>query len=153
MTRLLLAFCLVALPPVQAEAQEGFPSAQEDGFPSPGIIQTPERYSISTSCPWQEGITSVYVDMTSVGIDGKFYRVASPRKRRWFTETLRACGLSESARTFSKWRSYRLIVNWSAGLGIFVFWPELIVTPVAALMAGGARSSFERTLLMEAGRK
>lgn len=90
-------------------------------------------------CPWTT-IESVTATMTSVTINGDYYPVKGSAARGVFISVLSQCRVSPATiAAFQQWRQMRQYTNISAGVGICLFWPVLLATPVTAVMAGDNR--------------
>ena len=101
------------------------------------------------SCPWTT-IESVTATMTSVTINGDYYPVKGSAARGAFISVLTQCDVSPTAiAAFQEWRQMRQYTNISAGVGLCLIGPVILVTPVTAGPADIAPpASFETRLLL-----
>jgi len=95
--KVLQVHTLVKAPP--AAARSGGPSA------APG-------------CPWS-AVSSVAAVGRQVSVNGAVHEVGGDLGRLRFADTLRACGLTESAVAFDAWRRRRAQLGWSWGVPVY----------------------------------
>jgi hypothetical protein len=108
------------------------------------LLSLPAR----AECPWEK-VESVSATMTSVTINGNFYPVKGGAARGMFLSTLAQCKTNPAAMAaFQEWRQMRQFTNASAGIGLCLLWPVLLVTPVTAIMAGNQKDNLVVALMM-----
>ena len=78
----------------------------------------------------------VSATMRTVTINGMVYNIRGNQNRTMFSNMLRQCGQLEAAKQFDQWRFNRRLTNASLGIGLFVFSPTLLASPVTAINAG-----------------
>lgn len=104
------------------------------------LLSLTQPASAAETCPWPK-VEDASASMSTVYVNGRSYFVRGGRNWREFEQTLNDCGEGEAARHLRAWRANRRVTNATAIVGLLVFWPALIVTPVTAILAGGQKDA------------
>ena len=81
----------------------------------PPSAAPPTRPAVGASCPWAS-VSSAAAVGRQVSVNGAVYEVGGSAGRLAFADTLRGCGLPQSATAFDDWRRRRVQLGWSWGV-------------------------------------
>jgi len=97
------------------------------------------------ACPWT-GPLVVDAKISSVSVQGVHYDVLGPQDRRYFADLLAACGATEAAIHFDRWRNARVVTNATAVGGVVVDNRVFAGSLAGGIAAGIHKRKFRRAL-------